>query len=204
MTALPTVDTHVAATSPYPWPWNGELAGPGSAAVVLVPRRGGPAVDPAVAANVAAVAAAVRAAGGAVLAVTTAAPGRRPAPDDSESGADLLARLGVDGADGADALLAADGVDGFSGSPLEGALRARRVERLVLVGAGLETCVHSTMRSANDRGFECLLVIDASAPYDPSLVPAAISMIEMSGGIFGAVALADEVVRAFTPTGDCS
>jgi nicotinamidase-related amidase len=44
------------------------------------------------------------------------------------------------------------------------------------------------MRSANDRGYECLLISDACSPLDPSLVGAASRMIEMSGGIFGAVA----------------
>ncbi len=43
------------------------------------------------------------------------------------------------------------------------------------------------MRSANDRGYECLLVIDACVPHDPELVAASRSQIEMSGGIFGAV-----------------
>ena len=52
------------------------------------------------------------------------------------------------------------------------------------------------MRSANDRGYECLLVVDACAPLEPELVPAAISMVEMSGGIFGAVGTTAPVLAA--------
>ena len=65
--------------------------------------------------------------------------------------------------------------------------RAAGRDHLLLAGFGLEAPVHSTLRSANDRGYECLLLLDACAPLDPSLTPASRSMIEMSGGIFGAV-----------------
>ncbi|RZI92158.1 MAG: isochorismatase family protein, partial [Microbacterium sp.] len=65
-----------------------------------------------------------------------------------------------------------------------------------VVGAGLETCVHSTMRSANDRGLECLLVLDACVAYDPDLVAPARSQVEMSGGIFGAVGDTSAVLDA--------
>jgi nicotinamidase-related amidase len=52
------------------------------------------------------------------------------------------------------------------------------------------------MRSANDRGLECLLVTDACASLDPSVAPAAVRMIEMSGGIFGSVAPSSDVLAA--------
>lgn len=91
----------------------------------------------------------------------------------------------------------AQGIDGFYGSGLEAHLRATGAVRLVLVGLGAETSIHSTMRSANDMGFECLYVADACQPYDAALAPHAVSMIEMSGGIFGAVGTADAVVAAF-------
>lgn len=204
MTALPTADCHVVLSTPYPWPWNGDLAGPGTAVAVVVPRDGWPAVPAACAEAVRSVVAAVAAAGGAVIAISTAAPGRGAdaalGPGARGPGELIQDHLGI-ASTGIDAVVLADGIDGFSGSSLEGALHARSVSRLVLVGAGLETCIHSTMRSANDRGFECLLVVDASAPYDPSLVPASISMIEMSGGIFGAVAASADVIRAFLNPG---
>ena len=93
-------------------------------------------------------------------------------------------------------VVTAAGIDAFYGSPLDPVLRSRRTDLLLLVGLGLETTVHSTMRSANDRGFECLLVVDACAPLDPDAVPNAVSMVEMSGGIFGAVGLTDPVLAA--------
>ena len=55
--------------------------------------------------------------------------------------------------------------------------------------------VHSTMRDANDRGYECLLVADACAALDPALVEAAFSMVMHSGGIFGAYAPARRRAR---------
>jgi len=96
--------------------------------------------------------------------------------------------------------VAAAGIDGFFGGPLDAVLRAAGCDLLLLAGLGLETTVHSTMRSANDRGYECLLVIDACASSDAELVPAAVSMVEMSGGIFGAVGHADAVLLALRPT----
>jgi biuret amidohydrolase len=88
------------------------------------------------------------------------------------------------------------GVDGFFGGPLDTLLREDGRDLLLCVGLGLEAAVHSTMRSANDMGYECLLVIDACAPLVPELVPAAISMVEMSGGIFGAVGTTGPVLAA--------
>lgn len=94
----------------------------------------------------------------------------------------------------------AGGIDGFFDSPLDGVLRHRRIHQLVIVGHGLEGPVHSTLRSANDRGYECLLVIDACTPIDASLVPAARRTVEMSGGIFGAVTTTAELIRDLLPT----
>jgi Isochorismatase family len=96
---------------------------------------------------------------------------------------------------GASAISAA-GIDAFYGGPLDAVLRTAQCDLLLIVGLGLETTVHSTMRSANDRGYECLLVIDACAPLDPDLVAPATSMVEMSGGIFGAIGRTDAVLTA--------
>ena len=81
----------------------------------------------------------------------------------------------------------ASGVDGFYGGPLGPLLRRDGVDQLLLAGFGLEATVHSTMRTANDAGLECLAVVDACVALDPELTPRTVSMIEMSGGIFGAV-----------------
>ena len=96
---------------------------------------------------------------------------------------------------GADSITAA-GIDGFFGGPLDTVLRSAHCDLILLVGLGLETTVHSTMRSANDRGYECLLLVDACAPLDPDLVAPATSMVEMSGGIFGAIGMTDPVLAA--------
>jgi nicotinamidase-related amidase len=96
----------------------------------------------------------------------------------------------------ADAVIDAAGMDAFYGSSLDAHLRARGLDTLILVGLGLEGPIHSTMRAANDRGYECLLISDASAPHEPSLVRAALSSIAFSGGIFGAFAPTAAVVGA--------
>ena len=90
----------------------------------------------------------------------------------------------------------AQGLDGFWGGPLDAMLRSTGCRDLLLTGLGLEAPVHSMLRAANDRGYECLLVLDACAALDPDLRPAAASMVCMSGGIFGAVGTAGAVLDA--------
>lgn len=187
--------THVAASTPYPWPFDGDLAGRGTALLVVAPATSTP-VAPGLAETIARLAAAVRQRGGIVVAATTAPAALRagragwPAPESGGGARALLPRSAVDEA------LRSGGIDAFYGSDLDLLLRTRGVERLVLAGVGLETCIHSTMRDANDRGYECLLVVDACQPVDAELVPACVSMIEMSGGIFGAVGRSGEVLAA--------
>jgi biuret amidohydrolase len=97
--------------------------------------------------------------------------------------------------DGAESVACA-GVDGFWGSALEASLRRRHVTHLLVVGHGLEAPVHSTMRSANDRGYECLLVVDACSAIAPEILDRSLSMIHMSGGIFGATASTADTLAA--------
>jgi nicotinamidase-related amidase len=87
------------------------------------------------------------------------------------------------------------GLDGFFGTALDAALWTRGISHLILAGFGTETAVHSTLRSANDRGFECLTVSDACADGDPELHAAAFSSLMMSGGIFGAHATTAAVLE---------
>ena len=187
-----TLATHVANCTPYAWPWNGVLDPRATAALVVEPASNGPLRGTGEAVRALAamveVTRAVRDAGGTVIRAVTA-----PAPMEVVGGE--RGPLPIT----SDHEIASVGIDGFYGSSLDALLRSRGIERLILVGAGLETCVHSTMRSANDRGFECLLVIDACIPFDGALVAPSVSMIEMSGGIFGAVGSAADVVGAFTP-----
>lgn len=95
-------------------------------------------------------------------------------------------------------VVVAAGHDGFYCSPLEALLRREGRTHLLLAGYGFEVAVHSTLRSANDRGLECLTVVDAVVCVDPSVHRAAVSTIEMSGGIFGAVAVTADVVSCMS------
>lgn len=94
----------------------------------------------------------------------------------------------------------AGGIDGFYASALDDVLRRRGRTQLIVCGYGTETVVHSTVRSANDRGYECLTVLDASLPHMPTLVPASGSTIEMSGGIFGCVGTTTAVLDSLPLT----
>jgi len=175
----------VADTTPYPWPFDGDLGASSTAVLVVSPPWDGP-VDSAVLVAASEVAAAIEAAGGSVISLHTAPPPAFAGPGHSVGLPEGKHRFD------------SHGIDGFYGSGLEAHLRAAGAKRLVLVGLGAETSVHSTMRTANDMGFECLYVADACQPYEPQLAAHAVSMIEMSGGIFGAVGTADAVVAAFT------
>lgn len=62
------------------------------------------------------------------------------------------------------------------------------VRTLIVAGVTTEVCVHTSVREANDRGFECLVVSDATASYFPEFHRAALAMIVAQGGIFGWVA----------------
>jgi nicotinamidase-related amidase len=88
------------------------------------------------------------------------------------------------------------GKGGFYSTDLELVLRSRGVVNLVLTGITTDVCVHTTLREANDRGFECLLLEDCCGATNYGNHLAAVKMIKMQGGVFGTVSNSDTLIRS--------
>jgi nicotinamidase-related amidase len=87
------------------------------------------------------------------------------------------------------------GKGAFFATDLEAILRGRGIGKLILCGVTTEVCVHTTLREANDRGFDCLVLSDGTASYFPEFHQSALAMVSAQGGIFGWVAGSDIVAN---------
>ncbi len=88
------------------------------------------------------------------------------------------------------------GKGAFFATDLDAILRVRGISQLIVCGVTTEVCVHTTVREANDRGFDCLVLEDCVGSYFPEFQHAALRMIKAQGGIFGWVGHSGAVIEA--------
>ena len=101
---------------------------------------------------------------------------------DGEPGNDIVPAL----APGAgEPVIVKPGKGAFWATPLHDLLRGQGITHLIVAGVTTEVCVQTTMREANDRGYECLLVEDATESYFPAFKQATLEMVRAQGGLVG-------------------
>jgi nicotinamidase-related amidase len=112
---------------------------------------------------------------------------------DGEVGADFVAELVPQPGD---IVITKPGKGAFYATPLGEILRLRGITHLLFGGVTTEVCVQTTMREANDRGYECLMVEDATESYFPEFKAATLAMVRAQGGIVGWTATTEQVLAA--------
>ena len=90
------------------------------------------------------------------------------------------------------------GKGSFYATGLDETLRSKGITSLVVTGVTTEVCVHTTVREANDRGYECLVLADCVGSYFPEFQRSGLAMIAAQGGIFGWVASSDQYLKALS------
>ena len=90
------------------------------------------------------------------------------------------------------------GKGSFYATGLDDTLRSKGITSLVVTGVTTEVCVHTTVREANDRGYECLVLSDCVGSYFPDFQRYGLAMIAAQGGIFGWVASCDQYLKALS------
>lgn len=93
------------------------------------------------------------------------------------------------------------GKGSFWNTPIMHALKARGITHLLVSGVTTECCFSTSIREANDRGFECCGITQATSGYNPAFKTASLEMIYWSQGLFGFVAELQPLLNALTPSG---
>jgi biuret amidohydrolase len=88
------------------------------------------------------------------------------------------------------------GKGSFYATDFDLVLQTHGITHLIFTGITTDVCVHTTMRDANDRGYECLLLTDCTGATDVGNYEAALKMVTMQGGVFGAIADSSQLFAA--------